>query len=133
MPSERKRIAVVHHKTPVGKILAEKVFHHHERLFVGNDRRVFILFAKGGNVRRMVGLHMLDDKVVGLFSAERVFDIRKPLFSEPRVYGVGYGDFLVLNNVRIISHSVWYDVLPLEKVDGVVVHTDVNDVLRDIH
>ena len=81
----------------------------------------------------MVGLHMLDDKVVGLFSAERVFDIRKPLFSEPRVYGVGYGDFLVLNNVRIISHSVWYGVLPLEKVDGVVVHTDVNDVLRDIH
>ena len=73
----------------------------------------------------MIGLHVMNNEIVGLFSAENFFQVFKPLFSEMLVHGVHNGDFLIANHVRIVRHSVFYLILTLEKVYVVVVYADV--------
>ena len=81
----------------------------------------------------MVGLHVLDDEIVGLASREGLFEVVEPLVAEAGVDGVHDGGLAVEDGVGIVGHAVGDVVLALEQVDGVVVDADVQDVFGNVH
>ena len=76
---------------------------------------------------------MLDNEVIGLSAVQRLFEIIEPLVREIPVDRIHYGDLIVLNDVRVVSHTVRHDVLPLKQVDLVVIDAYVNNVIRYLH
>ena len=81
----------------------------------------------------MIRLHVLHDQVIGLSLADRLLEVLKPGVPEPRIHRIEHGNFLIQHDVRIIRHTVLHDILPLEQIDVVVVHTDITDIFRDFH
>ena len=81
----------------------------------------------------MVGLHVLHDKVVGLAVSECFLEIVQPLMREASVNRIHYGNLLVHDDIGIVCHSVWNNVLAFEQVNFVVVDSDVDDILCDFH
>ena len=81
----------------------------------------------------MVGLHVLNHKVVGLASAQRVLKIVKPLVGKGGIHRVHNGDLLVRDQIGIIRHAVRHYVLTLKEINGMIVHTNVSDVFCYVH
>ena len=75
---------------------------------------------------------MLNDEEVGLLAAEDFLYIAEPFIGEVSVNSVEHGDLLVLDDVGVISHTVGNVVLSLEKVELVIVHADVENVVSNI-
>ena len=63
--AEGQRIAFLDDDLALAEIGAEIMRHHRERLGGGNDLGVGIGLRKRVDVCRVVGLHMLDDKIIG--------------------------------------------------------------------
>ena len=133
MRSEFESRAVADNDLTVGKIRAEELFHHNKRLLGRGDLRVRILLREKLDIRRMVGFHMLNDQIIGRSAVKRGFKVTCPLLSEIFVHGVKYGDFLVLDDVRIVRHTVRYVILSLEKVKFAVIDPDVLYTFCNIH
>ena len=77
----------------------------------------------------MVRLHVLHDQVIGQAAFERTVKVHEPLGGEVHLRRVKDGDLLVRHDVGIISHAVRDFVLAFEKINGVVVHADIADVV----
>ncbi len=127
--AEVERVALLHDETAVGKIVAKEILHHAERGRGRDDdgRRI------GGEELRHAGgvvrLHVLDDEVVGGLPAEDAGDVGGPGIVEAAVHGVHHGRLLAAqDDVAVVGHAARDDVLPLEKIDVVVVHAHVFDV-----
>ena len=73
----------------------------------------------------MVGLHVLHDKIIGRATVQSDRDVFKPLGAEGSIDGIHHRDFFVDNDVRVVCHAVFHDVLPLKQVKVSIVHTDV--------
>ena len=133
MTSERELIALGNDDLIFLVILAEKLLHHGKGLCRGNDVGIRINVHKCGDICRMVGLHMLDYKVIGLAIAKLTLNVVQPLVGESGIYGIENGDLVVHYHIRIVAHTVGYAILPLKKIDSTVVNTDISDICRDIH
>lgn len=81
----------------------------------------------------MIQLHVLHDQVIGLSFADRIREVLKPGIPEPRIHRIEHGNFLIQYDVRIVRHTILYDILPLKQIDVVVIHTDITDIFRDFH
>ena len=81
----------------------------------------------------MVGLHVLDDQIIGSTSRERICDIAEPYVSESCVDTVHDRDLLVDDRIRIISHAVRDGVLSFKEIDLTIIHTYVSDVICNVH
>ena len=81
----------------------------------------------------MVGLHVLNNEVVGLSVAESVLEVVEPLVGKVAVNGVHDGDFAVKDHVGVVRHAVGNVVLTLKQIDFVVVNAHIADVFGDFH
>ena len=115
------------------QIVAEKLTHHRKSLCGGNDLNLGISADEAHYVCRMIRLHVLNDKIIGLSAVKRIGKIIKPFVTEPCVNRIHDSDFLINYNIRIICHSVFNNVLTLKKVDIMVINTNVFNVLCNIH
>ena len=131
--AERKALAVLYYYAAVGVISAKKVLYHCESLGVANYLRFGVLFGEFRDVCRMVRLHVLNYEIIRLSAAQRLLEVREPLFAEMRIYRIHNGGLFVEDNIRIVSHSVRNNVLSLKKIDLMVIHADVNYVLCNFH
>ena len=133
MLAELEGIALFDDDASVGVIGAEEIHHHVKRLDGGYDGRLGIGFQENVDIRAVVGLHVLYDKVIGLSAAQSRLDILQPLIAEALIDGVHDRDFIVYDSVGIIRHTVGHDILALEQVDIVVVNADVLDIIGNKH
>ena len=67
--SKGKGVTFRYYHVPALKIGAEKLLHHSESLGAGNYNRVLIVIHKACDICRVVRLHMLYYKIVGLAAA----------------------------------------------------------------
>ena len=93
--AERKSIALADDHTVVGKVSAEEVFHHVKCLGRRNYASGRIDLYEICDVCRVVGLHMLNDKIVRSTSSEFILEVVQPFVSESGIYGVHNGDLFV--------------------------------------
>ena len=131
MRAEREGLAVLDDAAPAREPGAEVVLHHVEGADGADDLRLGIALGEDGQVRAMVGLHMLDDEVVGRAAVEDLLELAEPLVGEIGAHAVHDRDLLVHDDIGVVCHAVGHDVLALEEVELMVVHADVVDAVRD--
>ena len=116
-------------------IIGAKVVHHHaEGAHAGHNLRLGIALHKGGDASRVIGLHMVNDQVVGRAAVEHGFEVTEPLIDKTTVDRIGDGDLVAQDNVAVVCHTVLgHVVLALEQVNVVIVDANVADILGDLH
>ena len=133
MFAEVKRLSVRNNYPFFAEIRAEKVLHHRKRFFIRNNGRVRIRFQEIDYICRVIGLHVLNNKIIRAAGTERGSHIVKPLVREVCIHGVHNRDFIVENDIRVVGHSVRNYVLSLKKVNIVVIHTHINYIISYSH
>ena len=86
--AERKGIALRNHYAPFLIIASEVVLHHDECLLRGNYHGVLINLHEVGDISCVIGLHVLNDQVIGLPSSESGLDIVQPFMGEMRIHSI---------------------------------------------
>ena len=82
----------------------------------------------------VIGLHVMDDQVVGRTAIEHGLEVAEPLVNKTAVDGIGDSDLVAQDNIAVVCHTVLgHIVLALEQVNVVIVDTDVADILGDLH
>ena len=76
---------------------------------------------------------MLNDEVIGLAAFQLSADIVEPFMRKLCVNGIHDRYLLVDDNVRIVGHALRNNVLSLEQVDLVVVHTHISYISCNRH
>ena len=127
--------AILRDDLAIGEVGPEVGDHHLEGRRGGDDLGGGVLLHERGDAGGVVGLHVLDDQVVGGAAGERGIDVAEPLVDEVSVDGVHHGNLLrAEDDVGVVRHpALSHIVLPLEEVDVVVVYADVLDILGDLH
>ena len=133
MLAERKCVTLTDHDSLICEIRAEEVLHHGERFCGRNDGCVRICLHEIHDVRGMVGLHVLNDEIIGCFTAERILNVVEPFVGEICIYRIHNGDFFICNDVGVVGHSMGNLVLTFKKIDLFVVYTDVKNIICDFH
>ena len=99
MLAEGERVAFGDDDAAVFIVCSEEVLHHRESLGGGDDGRRLVGVHEGGDVARVVRLHVVDDQIVGGFAAEHVFDVAEPFVAEADIDGVDDGGLAVNDGV----------------------------------
>ena len=128
-----KRIALCYDYFPVRKISAEEILHHGKSLCRRNYFCTRIRPCEIQNIRRVIGLHMLNYKIIRQSLPDSVLNIVYPFVSKSCIDRIHNSNLFINNYVRIISHSVRNAVLSLEKINPSIVDSDVFYVIRDFH
>ena len=81
----------------------------------------------------MVRLHVLNNEIIGLSSAEHVCNVCKPLLAKTCVHRVEHSNFAIHNHIGIVRHSVFNNVLTFKQIYIVVIYANILDILSDIH
>ena len=76
---------------------------------------------------------MLNDEIIRLSAVKYIGKIIEPFMTKTCVNRIHNGNFIINDNIRIICHSVFNNVLTLKKVDIMVINTNVFNVLCNIH
>ena len=130
--AERELVSLLYHK--FARELHTIEVAEHIKHFPASDHRDFGVFrGKGGDSRRVIGLHVRDDEVIGLSAVKRVLDIFEPLRYLRLIHGVHDRCLLVRDDVGVVAHPLGHDVLPFKEVDIGVVHAHINDVFELFH
>ena len=131
--AEREGVALADNDAVVREIGTEEVLHHGKRLGRGHQLRVGVSLDEVDDIGRVVGLHVLNDEIIGGSVAQRVLNIIKPLVGEVGIHGVHDRDRLVDDGIGVVSHAIGNLVLTLKEVHAVVVYADIANVLCDRH
>ena len=75
----------------------------------------------------MVRLHVLDNQIIRLSSVQNICQIVQPFVSEVNVHSIHNSDLIVINDVGVVGHSVWHNILAFEKIYLVIVDSDIFD------
>ena len=78
----------------------------------------------------MIGLHVVNDKVVNLASLQGVEHLLLPLGRLTLVGSVQNSNLFVQDDVAVVTHTLGYVVLALKEVDVRVVDTDITNLIR---
>ena len=76
---------------------------------------------------------MLDDKVVGLAALKNALQIVQPLVGEVGVHCVEHRHFFIQHHIGVIGHAVGHNILPLEQINFMVVHSNILDIPGNFH
>ena len=131
--SQIENVTLAHHNAAVGIVGTKEVLHHIERLCRGYYDCVGIRLEEVCNVCRVVGLHMLHHKIIGLARTESVLNVIEPLVCECGINGIHNSNLFIDDGIRIIRHAVGNDILTLKKIDVVVVYANILDVICNFH
>ena len=134
MAAQVEHIALFDDHLALGEVGAKVVDHHAEGTHAGHDLRLGIALHKGSDTGGVIGLHVMDDQVVGRTAIEHGLEVAEPLVDKASVDRIGDSDFIAQDNVAVVCHTVLgHVVLALEQVNVVIVDTDVADILGDLH
>ena len=129
-----EHIALFDDHLALGEVGAKVVDHHAEGAHACHDLRLGIALHKGGDTGGMIGLHVMDNQVVGRTAIERGLEVAEPLVDKASVDRIGDSNFIAQDNIAVVCHAVLgHVVLALEQIDVVIVDANVADILGDLH
>ena len=79
----------------------------------------------------MVGLHVVDDEVLNRLFANNGLNLGDELLEEADINGIYQGHHLVVNQVRVVRHTVGQGPQAFKEVLVAVVHPNVMDLSFD--
>ena len=134
MAAQVEHIALFDDHLALGEVGAKVVDHHAEGTHAGHDLRLGIALHKGSDAGGVIGLHVMNDQVVGRTTIEHGLEVAEPLVDKVSVNRIGDGDLVAQDNVAVVCHAVLgHIVLALEQVNVVIVNANVADILGDLH
>ena len=134
MSAEVKLATFLDNNAAARKIGAKVVLHHLESHGRGNNPSLGIAVHESSDACGVIGLHMVNDQVVGRATVERSLEVAQPLINKMSVDGIGNSHFIGKNNVTVVRHAVFaHVVLALEQIDVVIVDANVADILGNLH
>ena len=83
-----------------------EALHHAKGLLVANDRYAGIVLTEQGNRATVVGLHVVDYKIVDRTVADNFMDVLDKLREEIDLYRIDETHPVVVNEVRIVRYAV---------------------------
>ena len=129
-----EHVALFDDHLALGIIGAKVVDHHAEGAHAGHNLCLGIALHKGGDAGGVIGLHVMDDQVVGRAAVEHGLEVAEPLVDKTAIDRIGDSDLLAQDNVAVVCHTVLgHIVLALEQVNVVIVNANVADILGDLH
>ena len=129
-----EHVAIFDDHLALGEVGAKVVDHHAESAHACHNLRLGIALHKGGNTGGVIGLHVMDNQIVGRTAIEHGLEVAEPLVDKASVDRIGDSDFIAQDNVAVICHTVLgHVVLALEQVNVVIVDANVADILGDLH
>ena len=78
MLSKLKSTSLAYRYSSIGIVGTEEIKHHSESLLRGNYLRFGIILHKFIYISGMIGLHMLNYKIIGSLAAESFINVIKP-------------------------------------------------------
>ena len=76
----------------------------------------------------MVGLVMVDNKVIDLSALQRRLDFKEVFLYETSLHGIDEGHLVIHNEIRIIGDAVRQFHVVLKHVGAAVVDTDIINI-----
>ena len=129
-----EHVALFDDHLALGVIGTKVVDHHAEGAHAGHDLGLGIALHKGGDASGVVGLHVVNDQVIGRTAVEHGLDVAEPLVNKTAVDRISDCNLLAQDNVAVVCHTVLgHVVLALEQVNVVIVDANVADILGDLH
>ena len=126
-------VPLAHDNTALGIVGAEEALHHLKCLGGGHHGGTRIALQELVHIGGVIGLHVLDDQVIGGPAAQLSRQVLQPLVGKMAVHGVHDGDLLIQDHVGIVGNAVGNGVLALEEVHAVVVDADIANVVGNKH
>ena len=122
-----------HHDAAGGIVCTGKVFHHGECL----GGRYYFGFRIGGHkscdTGGMVRLHVLHNQVIRLPAFQCRFQVALPFLHKMTVSRIHHRDLFIQDHIGIVCHAFRHDIHAFKKIDFMIVHTDITDILCHIH
>ena len=99
-----------------------------------NNLGLGIALHEGGDARGVIGLHMVNNQVVGRATVEHGLEIAQPLVNKMSVDSIGNSHFIGKNHIAVVRHAVFtHVILALKQVNVVIVDANVADILGNLH
>ena len=76
---------------------------------------------------------MVDDQEIRLAVVEYLTDIAEPEITEMGIHCIQHGDLFIHDDVGVVRNAMGNGVQPLKKVDRVIVHAHIADIIGDVH
>ena len=134
MSAKIKLTALLDNNAATRKIGAKVVLHHLESHGRGNNPSLGIAVHESSDACGVIGLHMVNDQVVGRATVERSLEVAQPLINKMSVDGIGNSHFIGKNHITVVRHAVFtHVILTLKQVDVMIVDADVADILGNLH
>ena len=106
-----------------------EALHHLESLLVADDLDVRIILLDQGNGAAMVWLHVVNHQVVDRTFPDHLMDMFDELGEKVHFNGVYQTDFLVINQIRVVTHAIGKGPQTLKQRLVTVVDTHIIDVV----
>ena len=133
MLSETESVPLTRHYTIIRKIRTEKLLHHRKCLCGCDNGGFRVELHKIKYVRRMVGLHMLNYKIIRRPAGKNRIHIVKPFVCKMCVHCIDNCGLLVGNCIRIVGHSVFDAVLTLKQIYFAVINPYIMYIVCNFH
>ena len=131
--SEGECVALLDCDCPARKVSdLKELTHKLEGLSVADRDNVGVLFYQSHKASCVVGLHVRDNYIVGLFAVKGLLEVIKPLGCFSSVRRIHYSYLLIENNIGIISHTLGNFVLALKQVNVIVIDAYVANCFGNI-
>ena len=128
-----KSISLFDNNSSVLELCAKKIAHHCKSLCTGNNHCIRIVFHETHDIGTMVGFHMLNNQIIRLSSLKYIIKVIKPLMLELAVNCIHNRNFFINYYIRIISHSIRYNILSFKQVNLVVIYACIFNVIGYCH
>ena len=128
--TQRECVALLHGDSVLREILTlEELRQHLNGACRGNDLYCWVFVHNRSNTTRVVGLHMLHNKIVGCAVGQSRTEVCEPLVHLAIVGRIHNGNLLVLNKIRVIRDAVGNHILALKEVQIGIINTYINNVV----
>src|SRR5699024_7447850 len=121
VPAGAEHVALRDDVQPRIQVRVEVVLEHGLDLRVADDGRLRISERDVADGRRVVGLHVRDDKVVQAPATQLVGQVLEEVVADGLVYSVEEDGLFIFNKVGVIRNAVRHSVDTLEKGEASVV------------
>ena len=125
--AQGKGITLFYHPVAAGQVQAvEELSQHLQGLGRGHHLQGGILPGHPGNQARVVRFQMMHHQIIRRASAQGFHEVLLPRLRATGIDGIHNGHFLVLNQIRIIGHSLRHIILAFEQVQIHIVRPDIS-------
>ena len=125
--------AFANHNPAIGVVVTEEVLHHAESLGGRDNHSVGVDLQEVGNVGGVVHFHVLYHQVVRLAAFQDLLNFIQPFMGEASVHGIHDSNLFVQDDIRVVGHTVGYNILTFEQVYLMVVDTNITDIIGNEH